>query len=139
MQISQIFIFTGGLLHLCMGIFHTRFYSMFGWKDVFGKIDKSQQRIFYTIHQALLLLFFLTGILSIIFSGELAKASGSVLPILIAFVLFWLWRGVWQLAYFKIPKSKRFHQFRKRHYFLTLCFFLLALAYLGPVVFSIVK
>jgi len=137
MQTGQIFIITGGILHLLMGFFHTRFYSLFGWKNVFVKMERSQQRILYTIHLALLLLFFIMGLLSIACSGPLSMPTHTSRLVLTGLTLFWMWRAVWQIIYFRVPGSKRFHHLRKMHYTLTCFFFMLGISYLVPLVIPV--
>ena len=57
MILTKVCIIAGGVLSLVMMVFHIRFYVMFNWKDEFANISLKNQKIFYTIHIALLLLF----------------------------------------------------------------------------------
>jgi hypothetical protein len=122
-------IYAGGILTLFMALFHARFYRMFGWKDAFGKVGLREARVLYTIHLALLLLFFAIAAVSIIYAGELSRSVGLAFGLNVLLCAFWVWRLVWQFLYFRTPKG------RKRPaigVFLILVFFMLAVAYLVP-------
>jgi len=141
MIVSKICVVVGGSLSLLMVIFHTRFYKLFDWKDEFEKITPRNQRIFYTIHMALLLLLVVFSILSFVYLEPLSRCSGAAFGIMTGYSLFWLWRTIWQIIYFKPPaKSKRNASTRKLlflHYFLIVVFFVLFLAYAVPVVLKL--
>ncbi len=137
MVIGQICIIIGGILSLLMAIFHTRFYQRFEWGPEFEKISPRNQKIFYTIHIALLLLFFVFAALSLIYSRELGGGEGLAFGITGLYALFWLWRGLWQLVYFNPSKIKRIRKLVFLHYFVTLWFFLLFAAYVIPVIIKL--
>jgi hypothetical protein len=128
-------IYVGGGLTLLVAILHCRFYSMFGWADAFSRISQLNARILYTIHVALLLLLFLLGAMSIAFANELSQAQGLSLGLTVMLSLFWLWRLVWQLTYFKRDRGQRIPPMAV---FLILVFFLLFVAYGLPVVYRLV-
>ncbi len=138
MEISQIAIYCGGLLSLGMFFFHTRFYSLFGWKDDFEKISYRNKRIFYTIHIALLLLFLLFAFLSFVYTDELARSTGLAFGLNLAISIFWLWRTVWQVVYLKSPKHAIHKKKPAIHYVVILVFFMLFLSYLIPVLLSFI-
>ena len=86
---------------------HTRFYKMFNWKTDFEKLSVANSRIFYTIHIALLLLFFIIGIISIIYAKELSNSTGLAAGLNCLLSIFWLWRFIWQFAYFKRREGQK--------------------------------
>ena len=134
---NQISIIIGGILTLFMSIFHLRSYQFFGWAKEFEKISLRNQKIIYTIHLSLLLLFLGMGLLSLAFFRQLAGSYGLALGINIILSLFWLWRGIWQMVYFQ---SVRVNKMRKYVWFgktLTIVFFILFVSYFLPVVLHI--
>lgn len=133
-NISLISIYCGAVLLLFMGIFHTQFYKLFGWKKDFEKISKVNKKILYTIHIALTLLFFGLSVFSFIYAKELSMSSGISFGLNLIFSLFWLWRTVWQIFYFKSHKKNKNHIL---HYILIIYFALLFLAFLLPLVSNV--
>ena len=138
MLVSKISIITGGILSLFMVGFHTQFYKMFDWKKEFDVISLKNQRIFYTIHMALLLLFLMCGVLSFVYLHELSKTQGLALGFTLTYSLFWLWRTIWQIIYFKPPKTQEAQKMRTMHFILIIVFSLLFAAYLLPVLISVI-
>ena len=106
-MIPLVSIYIGGALTLLLAIFHTRFYRMFNWKIDFEKITIINTRIIYTVHLALLLLFFMIGIISIVYAKELSQSIGLAFGFNSLFSIFWLWRFIWQFAYFKRGKGQK--------------------------------
>jgi hypothetical protein len=121
---SLISIYAGGILTLAMGLFHTQFVKLFKWKADYRNISDVNRKIFHTIHLALLLLFFLIGALTLIYARELSECKGLALGLNLILVLFWLWRAVWQVYYFKG---------KTMHYVLFCYFALLCISYLIPI------
>jgi hypothetical protein len=105
---------------------------MFNWKTDFEKVTVLNARIIYTVHLALLLLFFMLGIISIVNAGELARSIGLALGLNLLFSAFWLWRLIWQFAYFKREKRQKIPLIG---IILTLIFALLFSTYLIPVIY----
>jgi len=100
-MIEKISVYCGGILTLLVTLGHTRFYTLFNWKDTFEKMGVPNNKIFYTIHIALMLTLFISGLLSIIYAKELSKCIGISLGYCIMLSLFWLWRMIWQITYFR--------------------------------------
>jgi len=123
-MISLTSIYFGGVLTLLMAIFHTRFYKLFKWKAEYRNITDLNKKVFYTIHLALLLLFFAIGILSLIYAHELSRCIGISFGINLLISIFWLWRTIWQIVYFKG---------KTMHYVLIGYFLILFVSYLIPV------
>lgn len=130
---SLVSIYVGGILTLSIAVFHTRFYTMFKWQDAFGKINARDSRVLYTIHLALLLLFFVIGALSLIYAKELSRSFGLAFGLNVSLSAFWAWRMVWQFIYFKSAKGRKMPAISV---ILIIAFFLLAIAYLIPPVLS---
>jgi hypothetical protein len=133
MSIAQICIVIGGLLSLFMAVFHSRFYKMFYWRRELKKISLPNQKILYTIHIALLLLFVVFALLSFVYVDELSQSKGLALGIAGLYALFWLWRMIWQIAYFRPPKGSDIKKLPFIHYFLIVIFALLFIVYGIPV------
>lgn len=132
-MISLASIYAGGILTLIIAVFHTRFYKMFKWEDAFGKINARDSRVLYTIHLALLLLFFVIGALSLVYAGELSRSAGLAFGLNVSLSAFWTWRMIWQFAYFKSAKGKKKPAIS---IVLIVAFCLLAVFYLIPPVLS---
>jgi len=139
MTISELSVILGGILSLLMVIFHIRFHKLFNWQSDFEKISSRNQKIFYTIHIALLLLFLIFSIISFVYVDELSQCDGLAFGILLLYSLFWLWRIIWQIIYFKPRKSKNVKSSLTWHYFLILWFMLLFVLYFIPVTLKITQ
>jgi len=127
-------IIVGGILSLLMVIFHSRFYRLFDWGKEFKNITLRNQRIFYTIHIALMLLFLAFAVLSFIYVDELSQATGLALGVTGVYSVFWLWRAVWQIFYFRLPKKSGVRNMPFLHYVLIAIFILLFIVYLVPII-----
>jgi len=133
-MIPLISIYVGGVLTLLMAFLHTRFYRMFNWKTDFEKISKLNSKIIYTIHQALLFLFIIIGLISLIHAQELSRSYGLAAGFNLFLSLFWLWRLLWQLVYFKREKGKKQPPLVV---FLISAFAILFVSYLIPMIYRI--
>jgi len=134
MLLSKICIIIGGILTLLLAIFHSRFYALFNWKDEFKNVSKPNQRIFFTINMALVILFSLFSIFTFVYSTELAQPHAIGIGILIIFSIFWGWRTIWQIFYFRIPKEINFLDKRLfMHYIMIFVYSILTLCYCIPL------
>lgn len=122
-------VYIGGMLILLMAVVHTRYYKIFRWKAEFRRVSELNSKVFYTIHLALLLLFFVLGILTLAYAEFLSKCEGMALGYNLLVALLWLWRAIWQIFYFK---SKEFI-----HYLFMIHFALTSAAYLIPVLIKL--
>ena len=138
MLLTKICIITGGILSLFMVLFHTRFYKLFDWKKDFEIISAVNQKIFYTIHLALLLLFLAFSFISFAYANELSQCSGLACGITIGYSLFWLWRTIWQITYFRPPKNQKAGKMIFMHYLLIIVFGILFVVYLMPFILKII-
>ena len=130
-MIALVSIYFGGVLTLLIAIFHTRFYKMFNWKNDFEKITIINARIIYTIHLALLLLFFMIAAISIIYAKELSQSVGLAFGFNLLYSIFWMWRLIWQFVYFKREKGQKIPPIG---IFLIIILLLLVVSYLIPVI-----
>ncbi|MCK4890951.1 MAG: hypothetical protein KAS97_13530 [Candidatus Aminicenantes bacterium] len=126
---SLISIYIGGVLTLFMAVVHTRYYKFFRWKAEFRKVSELNQKVFYTIHLALLLLFFVIGTLTLVYAEFLSRSEGMALGFNLLVALLWLWRAVWQVFYFKSKELM--------HFLFMLHFFVTSLAYFIPVIIKL--
>lgn len=124
-------IYIGGILTLVMAVVHTRYYKFFRWKAEFRKVTELNQKIFYTIHLALLLLFFILGFVTLIYAKFLSKSTGMALGFNLGISILWFWRAFWQVFYFKSSEWI--------HYLFLTHFILAGAAYLVPVVIKIIN
>ncbi len=136
METGLISIYVGGVLTLFLAIYHARFYTLFQWEKEYQHVALLNRRVFYTIHVALFLFFFLFAIISLVYAWELSNSEGLALGINISFSAFWLWRALWQIYYFQPSKDKRPAPI---WYVMVLSFFSLFVAYLIPVLLKILK
>jgi hypothetical protein len=133
-MVPLVSIYFGGALTLLIAILHTRFYKMFNWKNDFEQITVIHARIFYTIHLALLLLFFMIAAISIIYAQELSQSVGLAFGFNLIYSFFWMWRLMWQVVYFKREEGQKIPPIG---IFLSVIFFLLAISYLIPVIWRL--
>lgn len=127
-----ICIYVGGALTIFMALFHTGFYKKFNWNSEFRKLSLVNSRILYSIHIALLLLFFIIGILSITYAKELSQSAGISAGLNTLLFVFWLWRFIWQFVCFKRAKGQKIPPLSL---ILSVIFALLAVSYLIPLVY----
>lgn len=126
---SLICIYVGGILTVMMATFHVRFSKLFKWKVDFRNVSELNKKVSHTIHLALLLMFYFTGFLSLIYAKELSECNGISFGLNLMFSIFWLWRAGWQIYYFKG---------KVMHYVLIAIFSLLFISYLIPIVLDLV-
>ena len=107
---SLISIYAAGVLTILMAVFHTLFHRLFKWEAENRKLTAVNQKIFFTIHLALLLFFFGTGIFTLLYAHELSRSTGVSFGINLILALFWLWRTIWQIIYFKGKVMRRTSQ-----------------------------
>lgn len=125
-------IYLGGILTLLIALFHTRFYKLFNWEADFEKLSPFNTMVFYSIHIALLLLFFLIGVFSLIYAKELSLSVGASAGINFVLALFWLWRFIWQIVYFKREQGQKVPLIS---HLLTVVFALLCISYSAPLIY----
>ncbi len=132
MAVPEAAVLGGGVLSLAMAWFHRGFYTLFGWRREFEKISPLNAKILYTIHVALLLLFVCFGVLSLVYWRELARGEGLAAGVTLSYSLFWFWRTMWQVVYFRPPESRAGTGKPILHYVLAVLFATLCVLYLVP-------
>ena len=126
---TLISIYIGGVLTLIMAVVHTRFYKFFRWKAEFRNVSEVNQKIFFTIHLALLLLFFVLGTITLVYAEFLSECREIAIGFNLGLALFWFWRALWQVFYFK--SRKMIHFLFMGHFFIT------GAAYLIPILIKL--
>ena len=132
MAIPEAAILGGGVLSLVVAWFHRGFYTLFGWRRELEKISPLNAKIFYTIHVALLLLLLCFAFLSLVYWRELARGEGLAAGVTVSYSVFWFWRTMWQLVYFRPPESRAGTRKPVLHYVLAVLFATLFVLYLVP-------
>jgi len=128
-MIGTVSIYSGGILTLLMAGFHIRFPEIFRWGKDYGRISDINKRIFHTIHLALILIFVIIGILSLFYATELSQCKGISFGLNLMISIFWLWRTIWQIYYFKG---------KTMHFVLIGIFVILFLTYLIPIIQNLI-
>jgi|ERR1035438_3504007 hypothetical protein len=122
-----------GIVTVLIGIGHTAFHRIFGWKRAFASMSSLNAKVFTTIHIATTLFLLLVGALTLRYSELLSQSTEPASVLCVALSLFWSWRLLWQLAYFKPSQVEHNSRLLILHYILTLFFAFLAMAYGAPV------
>jgi len=90
----------GGLLHLGWGVFHLLFSRVFSWPKSLAGLDPLNRGVMKIMNLCLVFVFFSLGYLSLVHGG-LLTAPGLGRIILSLTGLFWVFRFVLQLVFFK--------------------------------------
>ena len=136
MILSKVSIIIGSCLTILMVIFHVFFPKIFKWKKDFQRITVTNKKIFFTINVALFIFFIIISIITLVHINELIKCEGINFSLLLLISLFWLWRMIWQIFYFKPEKGSKLLYM---HYILILIFLLLFLSFITPILITILK
>jgi hypothetical protein len=123
----------GGYLSAMVGIGHCFFYRGFGWQEDFDKTKLLTAKVLYTIHLFLIPMFFFFSYASLVHTKELAGGSSLGVAMSTFYAGFWLFRGFWQLIYFKPSRISGFEKLLPLHYFLVTSFIFLVTAYAFPL------
>jgi hypothetical protein len=126
---SLISIYAGGILTIMMATFHVRFPKLFKWTADYRSVSELNKKVSHTIHLALLLIFYIMGLLSLIYAKELSGCIGISFGLNLMISIFWLWRACWQIYYFKG---------KTMHYALIAVFSLLFITYLIPIILKLI-
>lgn len=128
-MISLASIYIGGILTLMMATFHVRFPKLFKWNADYRSVSELNKKISLTIHLALLLIFCVIGLISLIYAKELSESIGISFGLNLMISIFWLWRAVWQIYYFKG---------KMMHIVLIAIFSMLSISYLLPIILKLI-
>lgn len=121
---------------MAVGIGHTAFHRLFGWEAEFAKVSALNRKVFTTIHVATTLFLLVCGFLTFRYAALLAQPAEAASVVCLAFGLFWSWRLLWQLFYFRPSRLKPRRHLLMLHYALILLFALLTVGYGAPLATS---
>lgn len=125
-----------GCISLAIGLGHTAFYRIFGWKRDLAKISPLNAKILMTIHIATTILILFLGVLTIRFSSHLSQNTEIASVICLTLSLFWGWRLIWQVIYFRPSTIEHDNKLLMLHYSLITMFGILVIAYAAPLIVS---
>jgi hypothetical protein len=125
-----------GVISLAIGIGHTAFHRIFGWQREFQKISALNVKVFTTIHIATTVFLLGIGALTFRYAALLSQATEVASVVCLSLFIFWLWRLIWQLLYFKPSKIEHDLGLLTLHYVLVLLFAALAVGYVLPLAAS---
>lgn len=123
-----------GIISLVIGIGHTAFHRIFGWHRDFQRISTLNVKVFTTIHIATTLFLIVTGALTFRYASLLSQPTEVASVICLSLFVFWCWRFIWQVLYFKPSKIEHDRRFLLLHYVLVALFAALTLGYGAPLV-----
>ncbi len=118
-----------GVISVVIGVGHTAFHRIFGWQRDFQKISALNVKVFTTIHIVTTLFLLAVGALTFRYAALLSQPSEVALIVCLALFLFWSWRFIWQVLYFKPSKIEHDRRLLPLHYVLVVLFAMLALGY----------
>ena len=131
MILSNLSLIVGSCLTIAMVIFHFFFPKIFKWEKDFQRITGTNKRVYFTINVALYLLFIVIAMITLLHINELVQCTRIGFTFLLLISLFWLWRTIWQIIYFKPEKGSKLIIM---HIILILIFLLLSLSYIAPII-----
>jgi hypothetical protein len=132
-MIPLVSIYIGGILILQGALYHCAVGKLLNWKTEFKNISEYNARIIKTINLALAILFFLIGIVTIVYAKDLSLCIGLAKGINLILVVFWLWRAIWQIVYLKGTNGKIFYP---KGVFIIVVSLITSIAYLIPIIYS---
>ncbi len=135
MTYAEIGIAVGGVLSLALAVFHCAFYRYFNWAREFQKMGSVNSALFYTLNLFLTFLLLFFAYISFFHQQELVSGAGLARTTIIFYATFWLFRAVWQMAYFNSKRVKATPTTLKFKSFMVLWFLLLSASYYAPIVF----
>ncbi len=98
---TDTLLLVGGIFHLGMAIFHLLFARIFHWDRELRTLGFINRQLLPVMNLCLTFGFLEVGYLSLAYSAELlSTALGHV--VLVSIALFWLWRAVLQILYFRL-------------------------------------
>jgi len=122
-----------GVVSLLIGLGHTSFHRIFGWKRAFASLSVRNAKVLTTIHIGATLFLLLVGALTLRYSELLSQPTEPASVLCVSLSLFWTWRLLWQVTYLKPSQIEHDGGFLALHYVFTLLFAVLVIAYGAPV------
>ena len=130
---DELAIKIGGVLSALLGIGHCLFYRGFGWNEDFEKTRLLTAKVLYTIHVFLVPMFFFFSYMSFFHTKELAGGTPLGITVTAFYSVFWCFRALWQIVYFRPARTKGFEKLRLLHYSFIIYFIFLWAAYTLPL------
>ncbi len=121
-----------GIISVLIGLGHTSFHRIFGWKRAFASMSAHNAKVLATIHIGATLFLLLVGALTLRYSELLSQPTEPALVLCVSLSLFWTWRLVWQVTYLRPSRIEHDSRFLALHYVFTLLFAFLVIAYGAP-------
>lgn len=99
MNLSQTFLFAGGVFHLAIAIFHLFFWRIFHWKEDLASLTRINRAVMQILNICLTFLFFVAAYVSFAHAAELISTPLGR-TILASIALFWILRLILQFVFF---------------------------------------
>ncbi|WPC65398.1 hypothetical protein SBP18_12905 [Rhodoferax ferrireducens] len=122
-----------GIISVVIGIGHTAFHRIFRWHRDFQRISALNVKVFTTIHIATTLFLLAAGALTFRYAALLSQSTEVASVVCLSLFVFWCWRLIWQVLYFKPSKIEHDRRLLLLHYVLVLLFAALAVGYGAPL------
>jgi hypothetical protein len=132
-MMNEVAIRIGGVLSAIVGVGHCLFYRGFGWNEDFEKTRLITAKTLYTIHIFVIPMLFFFSYASFFHTKELAGGTPLGIAVTAFYSVFWLFRGLWQIVYFRPSRIGGSEKLLPLHYFLIVYFVLLWAAYTYPI------
>jgi hypothetical protein len=130
---DEIAIKIGGVLSAIVGIGHCFFYRGFGWNEDFKKTRLITAKVLYTIHLFVIPMLFFLSYASFFHTKELAGGTPLGIEMTAFCSIFWFFRGLWQIVYFRPSRIRGAGKLLPLHYSLIIFFIFLWSAYTFPI------
>lgn len=88
-----------GIISVAIGIGHTAFHRIFGWRRDFQNIAALNVKVFTTIHIATILFLLGLGALTFRYAALLSQATEVASIVCLCLCVFWSWRLIWQVLF----------------------------------------
>ena len=96
---NETVLIVGGIYNLSFAVFHLLFWKIFDWKIDLPRLKLINRAIMQVLNLCLTFVFIAFGILSLLYSAEMAQTDLGRALISVA-ALFWLLRAVEQIVFF---------------------------------------
>ncbi len=96
---NETLLIVGGIYKLSFAVFHLLFWKIFDWKIDLPRLKLVNRAIVQVLNLCLTFVFIAFGVLSLLYSAEMAQTDLGRALISVA-ALFWLLRAVEQIVFF---------------------------------------
>jgi hypothetical protein len=90
-----------GAASVLIGLGHLSFGRLFAWSPDLRRLPTVTARVFITLHVAVILVLTGLGGLTLLYARDLSTQPGLPRALCALLSLFWLWRLLWQVWYFR--------------------------------------